>query len=36
LGADFVRVYTTVKRAEMARLRDEIPAAETAEYFELY
>jgi glutamine synthetase len=36
LGEDFIRVYTTVKRAELARLREEIPQAETAEYFELY
>jgi len=36
LGAEFIRVYTTVKRAELARLREEIPQAETAEYFELY
>jgi glutamine synthetase len=36
LGAEFVNVYLKVKRAEMLRLRDEIPAAETAEYFELY
>jgi glutamine synthetase len=36
LGSEFVHVFTTVKRAEMLRLRDEIPAAETNEYFELY
>jgi glutamine synthetase len=36
LGDEFIRVYTTVKRAELARLREEIPQAETAEYFELY
>jgi glutamine synthetase len=36
LGAEFIRVYSTVKRAELARLREEIPQAETAEYFELY
>jgi len=36
LGAEFVKVFTTVKRAEILRLRDEIPAAETNEYFELY
>jgi glutamine synthetase len=36
LGEDFIRVYTTVKRAELVRLREEIPQAETAEYFELY
>lgn len=36
LGEEFVRVYLAMKRQEAARLRDEIPAAETAEYFELY
>jgi glutamine synthetase len=36
LGAEFVKVFSTVKAAEMMRLRDEIPAAETNEYFELY
>ncbi len=36
LGAEFIKVFTTVKQAEMLRMRDEIPAAETAEYFELY
>jgi len=36
LSAEFVKVFTTVKTAEMLRLRDEIPAAETAEYFEMY
>jgi glutamine synthetase len=36
LGAEFLKVFTTVKNAELSRLRDEIPAAETAEYFELY
>ena len=36
VGAEFVHVFTTVKAAELARLRDEIPAAETAEYFEMY
>jgi glutamine synthetase len=36
LGVEFVNVFTKVKTAEMLRLRDEIPAAETNEYFELY
>jgi len=36
LGAEFVNMYTKVKTAEMLRLRDEIPAAETIEYFEMY
>jgi glutamine synthetase len=36
LGADFVNMFTKVKTAEMLRLRDEIPAAETNEYFDLY
>jgi glutamine synthetase len=36
LGAEFVNVYLKVKTAEMLRLRDEIPAAETNEYFEMY
>lgn len=36
LGEEFVRVYLSMKRQEMARLRDEIPAAEINEYFELY
>jgi glutamine synthetase len=36
LGAEFVNVYQKVKTAEMLRLRDEIPAAETNEYFEMY
>ena len=36
LGEEFVRVYLAMKRQETARLRDEIPAAETAEYFDLY
>ena len=36
LGPEFIRVFTTVKAAEIARLRDEIPAAETQEYFDLY
>jgi glutamine synthetase len=36
LGREFVHVFTTVKAAEILRLRDEIPAAETNEYFDLY
>lgn len=36
LGEEFVRVYLSMKRQEVARLRDEIPPAEIAEYFELY
>jgi glutamine synthetase len=36
LGAEFVHVFTTVKAAEILRLRDQIPAAETNEYFDLY
>ena len=36
LGAEFINVFTKVKTAEMLRLRDEIPAAETNEYFDLY
>jgi glutamine synthetase len=36
LGADFIKVFSTVKTAELRRLRDEIPAAETSEYFDLY
>lgn len=36
LGEEFVRVYTKMKWQETYRLRDEIPPAETAEYFELY
>lgn len=36
LGEEFVKVYLAMKRQETARLRDEIPAAETNEYFELY
>ncbi|GAN81294.1 glutamine synthetase family protein [Acidocella aminolytica] len=36
LGEAFMKVYTIVKTAEINRLRDEIPAAETAEYFDLY
>jgi glutamine synthetase len=36
LGEEFVKVYLSMKRQEMARLRDEIPPAEINEYFELY
>jgi glutamine synthetase len=36
LGAEFCQVFSTVKAAELLRFRDEIPAAETAEYFDLY
>jgi glutamine synthetase len=36
LSPEFVKVFTTVKTAEMLRLRDEIPLAETTEYFEMY
>lgn len=36
VGPEIVRVFTRMKMQEMARLRDEIPAAEIAEYFELY
>lgn len=36
LGEEFVKVYVAMKRQETARLRDEIPAAETNEYFEAY
>lgn len=36
LGDEFVQVYLRMKWQEVNRLRDEIPAAETAEYFELY
>jgi len=36
LGAEFITVFSKVKTAEMLRLRDEIPQAETNEYFDLY
>jgi glutamine synthetase len=36
LGSEFVTMFQTVKTAELLRLRDDIPAAETAEYFDLY
>ncbi len=36
LGPEFIRVFTTVKTAELLRMREEIPAVETNEYFELY
>lgn len=36
LGEEFVQVYLQMKWQETNRLRDQIPAAETNEYFELY
>ena len=36
LGDEFIKVYLAMKWQETNRLRDEIPPAETAEYFELY
>ncbi|MFQ3623766.1 MAG: glutamine synthetase, partial [Acetobacteraceae bacterium] len=36
LGEEFVKVYVAMKWQEVNRLRDDIPAAETAEYFDLY
>jgi glutamine synthetase len=36
LGDEFVKVYLAMKWQETFRLRDEIPPAETNEYFELY
>ncbi|MCR9087833.1 MAG: glutamine synthetase family protein [Rhodobacteraceae bacterium] len=36
LGEEFIRVYMSMKWQEVNRLRDDIPAAETAEYFDLY
>lgn len=36
LGEEFIQVYLKMKWQETNRLRDEIPAAETAEYFDLY
>lgn len=36
LGEEFVKVYAAMKWQETNRLRDEIPPAETNEYFELY
>ena len=36
LGEEFARVFLAMKWQETSRLRDEIPPAETAEYFELY
>jgi glutamine synthetase len=36
LGEEFIKVYLNMKWQEALRLRDEIPAAESAEYFELY
>ena len=36
LGEEFIKVYLAMKWQETNRLRDQIPAAETAEYFDLY
>lgn len=36
LGAEFISVFQKVKTAEILRLREDIPAAETNEYFDLY
>jgi glutamine synthetase len=36
LGEEFIKAYLAMKHQEAARLRDEIPVAETNEYFELY
>lgn len=36
LGSEFIRAYIAVKQQEIARLRDEIPAAEISEYFDNY
>ncbi|HEY0276368.1 MAG TPA: glutamine synthetase family protein, partial [Paenirhodobacter sp.] len=36
LGEEFIKVYLAMKWQETMRLRDEIPAAETNEYFESY
>lgn len=36
LGEEFIKVYLAMKWQETMRLRDEIPAAETDEYFDLY
>lgn len=36
LGDEFIKVYLATKWQEAMRLRDEIPPAETNEYFELY
>jgi glutamine synthetase len=36
LGSEFVGVFQKVKTAEILRLREDIPAAETNEYFDLY
>jgi glutamine synthetase len=36
LGEEFIRVYVAMKRQESARLRDSIPEAEIAEYFDAY
>lgn len=36
LGQEFIQVYLAMKWQETGRLKDEIPAVETAEYFDLY
>ena len=36
LGADFVKVFTTVKRAELARFHDHVTDWERNEYMEIY
>lgn len=36
LGDEFIKVYLAMKWQETSRLRDQIPPAETEEYFELY
>jgi glutamine synthetase len=35
-GPEVIRVFTTMKRAEIARFSDEIPVHESNEYLELY
>jgi len=35
-GPEIIRVFTTMKRAEIARFSDEIPVHESNEYLELY
>ncbi len=36
LGPEVIRVFSTMKRAEIARFSDEIPVHESKEYLELY
>lgn len=36
LGEEFIQVYLAMKRQEAGRLRDDIPEAETREYFDAY